>query len=615
MKRSYLFLIALLSFAIGFGQQPIQLDSTNAPYIGWSQKTARDTFPVPTVDYGQKGANQVYDFSNLELFDTDTIEYRALTPAQKTKFPTSTIATTQNGASFLFSKTTATGVTWQGLDGEVLPGLSTDVTFNPEPIVAKFLTQYGSAYSGSWGFAKTVSGADVGQPSVDKVRLTYTGKYTDTIDGWGKVITPFSQYKCLRDQRYETSSTKIEASLGMNIFFTVSDTKDTTKRYTYLTKESRGSALTFTYDTSGVMAQAAWTLELPNAPVAGFTYTVAGDGEVTFADTSDNYPTSWSWDYGDNSASGSIQNPTHTYTANGNYYVCLTVNNDGGSNTFCDSVRITTIGVANQKPVAEDDWASVEQPNSATVNVLANDADPDQNALTITIIEAPQHGTAQVVKDKIEYSADANFIGWDTLQYAICDNGSPVLCDSAYVFIEVKEQVILPQAVIDSLLQNNYCGGVFVSTSLDADSIVWKLTTNNHVLDTIVQGDTLKLDNSWFGTLCIYAYNKFGADSACVETSRACDNVGIDEVEDVVYTIYPNPSAEMFYIKNNLPFLMGVKHVRLIDLQGRVVREKTVGENSAIATIETKGLPAGSYIAEIVLVSGKIGGRVKVMLQ
>ncbi|HRP38750.1 MAG TPA: PKD domain-containing protein [Chitinophagales bacterium] len=615
MKKFYALPLFVFSFLFGFSQQPIQLDSADMPYIGFKQRIARDTFPLPAANYGSKGANKVYDFSNFTLFGYDTIECRALTSSQLSKFPNSKIATTQDGKSFLFSKTTSSNITWQGLDGEVMPGFSTDVTFSPEPIVAKFPTKYGNTYSGTWGFTKTVAGSAVGQPSVNQVRVTYTGKYTDTIDGWGKVITPFTQYKCLRDQRYESSNTKIEISFIPNIFSNFSNTYDTTKRYTYLTKETKGSALTFSYDTSGALSQAAWSMILPNAPLAGFKYSVSTNGLVTFTDTSDNLPKTWSWNFGDGSQSSTSQNPSHAYTANGKYYVCLTVTNDGGSDVFCDSVRVTTIGATNNKPTAKNDSASVEQPNTVLVNVLANDTDPDQNALVVSVVKLPNHGTVSVTSNKVYYSPDSAFVGFDTLQYKICDNGSPSLCDTAYVFIEVKEQIILP---IASFIDSMTCGqGFYTSTSQNADSVVWKLTSGMNISDTIASGNQLFLktnDLTFGGNLCLYAYNKFGVDSSCRQFTFSC--LGINEVEeDISYKIFPNPSSGYFYVKNNLPFLMGVKTIRLIDLGGRIVSETAVNENNAYAVVETSNLQAGSYIAEVVLINNKVGGRLKVMVQ
>lgn len=64
--------------------------------------------------------------------------------------------------------------------------------------------------------------------------------------------------------------------------------------------------------------------------------------EVDFTDasTSQTNPIdSWSWDFGDGTTS-TVQNPSHTYAAPGQYEVCLTITNLCSSNTYCDSVEV-----------------------------------------------------------------------------------------------------------------------------------------------------------------------------------------------------------------------------------------------------------------------------------
>jgi len=70
------------------------------------------------------------------------------------------------------------------------------------------------------------------------------------------------------------------------------------------------------------------------APVANFTATPTLGAPLTiqFNDTSSYYPTSWTWDFGDNETS-TEQNPVHTYAKAGNYTVTLTAANDYGSDT------------------------------------------------------------------------------------------------------------------------------------------------------------------------------------------------------------------------------------------------------------------------------------------
>lgn len=73
------------------------------------------------------------------------------------------------------------------------------------------------------------------------------------------------------------------------------------------------------------------TITIP--PVADFIgYPLSGKTtlSVDFTDLSTGSPTSWFWNFGDNSTSNA-QNPLHNYTEAGNYTVSLTVTNAGGS--------------------------------------------------------------------------------------------------------------------------------------------------------------------------------------------------------------------------------------------------------------------------------------------
>lgn len=72
-------------------------------------------------------------------------------------------------------------------------------------------------------------------------------------------------------------------------------------------------------------------------PVVSFAVTSNGL-EATFSDLSADAD-EWTWDFGD-AASSSVQNPVHTYAAEGIYWVCLTVSNECGVAEFCDTVSV-----------------------------------------------------------------------------------------------------------------------------------------------------------------------------------------------------------------------------------------------------------------------------------
>ncbi len=79
---------------------------------------------------------------------------------------------------------------------------------------------------------------------------------------------------------------------------------------------------------------------------SAFTFhQTAGALTINFTDssTSSHTITSWLWDFGDGSTSTS-QNPSHTYTHDGTYYVCLTIHDDHGcSNQSCHHITVSHV--------------------------------------------------------------------------------------------------------------------------------------------------------------------------------------------------------------------------------------------------------------------------------
>lgn len=82
------------------------------------------------------------------------------------------------------------------------------------------------------------------------------------------------------------------------------------------------------------------------APVTEFSFT--GTPEVSFTDLSIGVPAEWNWNF-DDGATSNEQNPTHLFTENGTYNVCLTAGNMHGANTICHYVIISSY----LAPVAE----------------------------------------------------------------------------------------------------------------------------------------------------------------------------------------------------------------------------------------------------------------------
>ena len=140
------------------------------------------------------------------------------------------------------------------------------------------------------------------------------------------------------------------------------------------------------------------------------------------------------------------------------YYIC-----DNGIPTKCDTalviISVTTLPTPNHPPVATDDYRTTSQNTSISIDVKSNDSDPDGNVLGLpSVIVNPSHGTVTVdVNGNVIYTPNANYFGGDTLSYIICDLGTPSKCDTAVVFITIK-QSIFPIVIAnnDEAITNNF---------------------------------------------------------------------------------------------------------------------------------------------------------------
>ena len=82
----------------------------------------------------------------------------------------------------------------------------------------------------------------------------------------------------------------------------------------------------------------------------------------------------------------------------------------------------------------------MENDTTVTGDLLANDSDPDGDNLTITTspIDSTDNGELTINPDgTYTYDPDPNFVGVDTFTYEVCDDGTPMACDTVLVTIEV----------------------------------------------------------------------------------------------------------------------------------------------------------------------------------
>ena len=95
----------------------------------------------------------------------------------------------------------------------------------------------------------------------------------------------------------------------------------------------------------------------------------------------------------------------------------------------------------NCPPIANNDFNNTLVNTSVSGNVLTNDWDlngDNINVSTPSPLTPPANGSVTLNPDgSYTYTPDTDFEGEDSFTYVMCDDGTPSLCDTATVFIEV----------------------------------------------------------------------------------------------------------------------------------------------------------------------------------
>ena len=133
-----------------------------------------------------------------------------------------------------------------------------------------------------------------------------------------------------------------------------------------------------------------------------------------------------------------------------------------------------TINAVNDAPTPADDSVSTPEDTPITIDVLANDTDPEGDALTVTAVTSPVHGTAAVNTEEnaVDITPDLNYNGTFTFTYTVSDgNGGTA---EATVTVTVTPVNNAPVASDDSLSTAedtplSFLGNVLLANDTDVD--------------------------------------------------------------------------------------------------------------------------------------------------
>ncbi|MFT6029337.1 MAG: VCBS repeat-containing protein, partial [Oleiphilaceae bacterium] len=148
-----------------------------------------------------------------------------------------------------------------------------------------------------------------------------------------------------------------------------------------------------------------------------------------------------------------------------------------------------TVNAINDGPVAQNDTVTIDEDNSITLDVLANDTDSDGDSLTVTSASAANGSVIINIDGTVTYIPNVDYNGEDTISYAISDGQGGTASASVVVTINPVSDNTAPVAVDDAAI-------VDAGSNVAIASLVYLPTYNNSQLlsnDFDVDGDALTI--------------------------------------------------------------------------------------------------------------------------
>lgn len=213
----------------------VALLSTDVMHIGDRYRMAVDD--MPTVDFGQPGANMVWNFNDLNTSWDYTLETMLAIDAPLGPVAPGAIAVVSSldNAAYHFDvdadELLYTGDSWDE------DGTPMGMAYTPPRVQLQFPAQMGQQHSStSRSVLEWHEGQDIGWGFVvDSVRRRTHYAYEYAIDGWGQLFTPFGFCIAIRVNTLITTTDSIDAKpMGSSTWITDVETMDmTTREVTY----------------------------------------------------------------------------------------------------------------------------------------------------------------------------------------------------------------------------------------------------------------------------------------------------------------------------------------------------------------------------------------------
>ena len=329
---------------------------------------------------------------------------------------------------------------------------------------------------------------------------------------------------------------------------------------------------------------------LPNTipPVADLTSTILDmcQGIVSFTDQSLYNPTSWSWDFGDNSGLSTLQNPFYTYSASGTYTVTLIATNPYGSDTITQQITINSLSAdftvsSNTVDIGENVIFTDNSPGATTWDWDFGDGFSSSSQNTFHDYVLP--GTYTVV---LTVTNSSGCVGQKALQIVVLD------CS-----VNPQTGSITGPVNVNASATGNY------SVTFNSGSTYnWTIIGGNQTSGGQTNFITVQWDSSGLGQITVVETDSIGCTGDPVTLIVTIGPVGIDDQSaswQNQLKVYPNPNTGEFILDMNLPENTNLS-IYLYNFTGQLIQSEEIGKvnGNYIQQMDLSGYAKGIYYVQ-----------------
>ncbi len=243
--------------------------------------------------------------------------------------------------------------------------------------------------------------------------------------------------------------------------------------------------------------------------------------------------------------------------------------------SLCDTGTIVVNVI--RKPKAYIDTITILEPDTAFVNVTANDSDLNvMDSACITRVWGSRSSWAAIrgCGTIAFHPAVFDHHGIDTLYYRSCYTKTTRVCDTGMMVVNV----ILPKPYVDfSYVESPVCVALLTNNSTLADSVHWTVQflthngTNRTVHDSAQISVVAHMDSDFQAQVCLTAFNAAGDTTVCYSFWIQCAfNTDIASLALGRLAVYPDPASDLIQLRNTASVPSGCT-LAIYDLLGREV--------------------------------------------